>query len=76
MKDGSVYEGQFKDGFYHDQGLFKWPNNDTYDGRWKKGKFEGPGAFKRHDGLNLKGSFKNGYFIDGNNLRNPLMSDK
>lgn len=37
---------------------------------------EGPGLFKRNDGLSLKGSFKNNYFIDGNNLRNPMMSEK
>lgn len=74
MKDGE-YEGQFKDGFYHDNGVLKWANGDIYDGRWKKGRMEGPGVFKRHDGLSLKGSFKNNYFIDGNNLRNPFMSD-
>jgi hypothetical protein len=38
LKDGSVYDGQFKDGFYHDSGVMKWSNGNTYDGRWKKGR--------------------------------------
>ncbi len=75
MKDGAVYQGGFKDGFYHDVGVFKWKNGDVYDGRWKKGRMEGPGVFKRHDGFTLKGSFKNNYFIDINTLRNPFMSE-
>lgn len=75
MKDGSVYEGQFKDGFYHDTGILKWANGDVYDGRWKKGRMEGPGQFRRSNGLNLKGSFKNNYFVDLNTLRNPFMSE-
>lgn len=75
LKDGSVYDGQFKDGFYHDYGILKWENGDVYDGRWKKGRMEGPGNFRRSDGKFLKGSFKNNYFIDGNILRNPFLSD-
>lgn len=75
MKDGSSYEGQFKDGCYHDIGIMKWGNGDVYDGRWKKNRMDGAGSFKRNDGLSLKGSFKNNYFIDGNVLRNPFMPD-
>lgn len=37
---------------------------------------EGGGIFRHHDGFVLKGSFKANYFIDGNFLRNPLMSEK
>lgn len=74
LKDGDVYEGGFKDGFYHDSGILRWKNGDVYDGKWKKGRMDGPGLFKRHDGLTLKGSFKNNYFIDQSNLRNPFLS--
>lgn len=76
MKDGSEYEGQFKDGFYHDSGILKWASGDVYDGRWKKGRMDGPGLFKRANGTSLKGSFKNNYLIDfGNVLRNPFIPD-
>jgi len=77
LKDGTTYEGQFKDGSYHDNGKLLWKNGDNYDGRWKKGRMDGAGVFKRHDGLILKGSFKNNYYIDESNvLRNPYMSEE
>lgn len=53
-----------------------WQNGDSYDGSWKKNRMEGGGVFRHHDGFVLKGSFKANYFIDGNVLRNPQMSEK
>lgn len=76
MKNDCVYEGKFREGYYHGSGKLKFENGDFYEGNWKRGRMEGPGLFKRNDGLSLKGSFKNNYFIDGNNLRNPMMSEK
>jgi len=74
MKNNSSYEGKFREGYYHGSGRLMFGNGDCYDGSWKKGRMDGPGSFKRNDGLCLKGTFKNNYFVDGNNLRNPLMS--
>ena len=75
LNDGSKYDGNFRDGCYHDSGKMVWKNGDCYDGRWKKDRMEGPGIFKRNDGQSLKGSFKNNYYIDGNVLRNPFLPD-
>lgn len=75
MKNGSFYEGKYKEGHYHGMGKLMWENGDVYEGSWRRGRMDGPGAFKRNDGTLLKGSYKNNYFIDGNILRNPLMPD-
>ena len=76
MKNGCLYEGKFKEGYYHGNGKYLWENGDCYEGGWKKSRMDGPGAFKNKDGKILKGSFKNNYFVDGNMLRNPFMNDK
>lgn len=71
-----MYEGKFKEGYYHGNGVLKWENGDVYEGSWKRSRMDGPGLFKRNDGSILKGSFKNNYYIDSDILRNPIMPDK
>ena len=76
MKNNSIYEGKFKEGFYHGNGKLVWENGDFYEGSWKRSRMDGPGLYKRNDGSCLKGSFKNNYYVDGEFLRNPIMPDK
>ena len=71
-----TYEGEFKDGSYHEQGKMVWANGDVYEGNWKKGRMEGGGIFRHHEGFVLKGSFKASHFIEEGLLRNPQMSEK
>ena len=34
-KDGSIYEGEWKDGYRHGQGSLTLPDGDKYVGEWK-----------------------------------------
>ena len=36
-KDGSKYEGEMKDGWYHGNGKFIYPNGVVYEGEFVKG---------------------------------------
>lgn len=71
-----TFEGEFKDGSYHEQGKMVWANGDAYEGNWKKGRMEGGGIFRHHEGFVLKGSFKASHFIEEGLLRNPQMGEK
>lgn len=41
--DGSVYEGEFRNGFEEGYGVRTYSNGDVYDGEWKDGKRNGQG---------------------------------
>ena len=43
QEDGSVYEGEFKDGLFDGQGILTYVNGDRYEGQFSEGKFEGQG---------------------------------
>lgn len=40
-----TYEGKFKKGLPHGQGLYTWATGEVYKGSWKKGKKDGDGKF-------------------------------
>jgi hypothetical protein len=41
LKDGSVYEGWWKEDKYHGRGRLIHPNGDCYEGMWQEGKAQG-----------------------------------
>jgi len=61
--DGTVYEGEFKDGFKHGKGMLVTvveevlgqymlhKHEDVYEGEFKENKFHGNGRMVYHDGL-------------------------
>ena len=59
-KDGSRYEGQFKDGLIHGQGILEFANGDRYEGQWKDGKMHGQGILEFPSGNRYKGQWKDG----------------
>ena len=61
FKDGSSYNGDFKNGKRDGTGTFKWKNGDTYTGEWKDDLMEGEGKFTYKNGDVLEGPFKAGY---------------
>ncbi len=52
-----VYDGNFKDGKYHGQGILEIPNGKEYVGEWKEGKINGYGVFTWPDGTSYKGEW-------------------
>ena len=44
------YEGEFKDGKYHGQGVFTWSDGARYEGEWKDGNRHGQGVYTDDDG--------------------------
>ena len=68
MEDGSHevdypergrYEGEFKDGKPHGQGIMKYANGDVYDGRWAADCKSGKGTMKY-----ANGDVYDGYWMD------------
>ena len=43
FKDGSTYEGEWRDGKMHGRGIYSWPNGDVFEGDWRNGKMHGRG---------------------------------
>ena len=55
-KDGSVFDGIFKDGMKHGQGHYKWEGDETeYIGEWQEDNINGEGHYKWADGRQYKG---------------------
>jgi hypothetical protein len=34
LADGSKYEGDYKEGLKHGQGIYTWKDGSKYDGEW------------------------------------------
>ena len=58
-KDGSRYEGEFKNGKQHGQGEMTYADGGKYVGQWKRGKREGRGFYTWKDGSTYDGEWKN-----------------
>lgn len=58
--DNGKYEGEWKDGKYHGQGIRIFPGGEKYKGEWKKGKHQGRGTYYSSCGKKLVGRFKEG----------------
>ena len=57
--DGSIL-GEFKDGNFHGQGIYTYPDGERYVGEFKNGIQDGQGTFSYPDGRKYVGEFKNG----------------
>ena len=38
LNDVGWYEGEYKDGKYHGQGISRYPDGSKYEGKWKDGE--------------------------------------
>jgi hypothetical protein len=63
--DGSVYAGDFVDGYFHGFGVLKWNDGDVYEGDFVKDHRTGTGIMKWSDGDVYEGEFENGVFMKG-----------
>ena len=60
LSDGSVYEGQFKDGKFDGKGQLDFADQRQYTGEFKNGLFDGNGVLTYADGSKYEGEFKEG----------------
>jgi hypothetical protein len=56
--DGTVYEGECKEGKKEGRGKMMYSDGDVYEGELKEDKFEGRGKFMYSDGSVYKGEWK------------------
>ena len=62
-EDGSIYEGEYKNGKPNGHGsMTSYDNKTIYDGEWKDGKREGIGKLVITDKYNYSGPFEDDYF--------------
>ena len=68
--DGSIYEGEYKDGEKNGHGVYKNASGGFYEGEYKNDKRNGQGVYKWADDSEFKGQFFNdeikgqGQYID------------
>ena len=55
--DGTIYEGEVKNGLYHGKGKFTWADVDVYEGDWVDGKRTGKGTITLPNGVVFEGDF-------------------
>ena len=58
--DGSVYEGEFRDGAGHGKGRAVFSDGSIYDGEMTEGKMTGKGIFLYADGRTYAGMLSDG----------------
>lgn len=58
--DGRVYEGEWRDGQPHGEGLARHPDGTRYRGHWQQGKRHGQGELTTPDGGHYQGEFHQG----------------
>ena len=58
--ENGYYEGEFKDGKKHGQGVYTYPSGDKYVGEWKNGEMHGEGTYTHANGYKEKMIFKDG----------------
>jgi len=62
LSDGSVYNGEFKDGLFNGQGTLTYANGDRYEGQFRDGKFNGHGQLDFAHHRQYVGEFKDGLY--------------
>lgn len=56
-RDGSTYQGQWKEGTKHGTGMYVWPSGANYNGDWQQGCMHGYGTFRAADGSMYQGNW-------------------
>ena len=68
--DGSVYDGEWRDGKRHGQGEYE-DDHSFYDGEWKDDKQHGKGTYEQKDGVTYVGDFVNNRLEGKGTLTKP-----
>ena len=72
MKNGSRYEGEFKDGKFHGKGTYFFFNGSRYEGYWENGEMSGKGTWHYANGMKLKGTFSKAITVQSNALNSSV----
>lgn len=62
LSDGSVYNGEFKNGLFNGEGTLTTAGGDRYEGEFREGKFNGHGEMDFADHRQYIGEFKDGLY--------------
>ena len=57
LNDVGSYEGEYKNGKYHGQGIYSYLDGSMYEGKWKDGEKHGHGTLTWSDGGKYVGEF-------------------
>jgi len=83
LNDVGWYEGEYKDGKYHGQGISSYPDGSKYEGKWKDGEKHGQGTLTSRFEKEYIGEFKEGtlwniteYDKNGNILTKTINGEK
>ncbi len=69
LPDGSVYEGEYKNGMFHGDGKLIWSNGDVYTGEFKDGLKHGKGKDQLAAGSVYEGEYVKGYWAGQGELK-------
>ena len=58
--DGSKYEGEWREGLKHGEGIFTWNDGRSYVGEYKNDKKHGRGTYTWTNGCEYSGQWRNG----------------
>ena len=59
------YKGEWKDGEFHGQGIYTWPDKAKYIGTFKEGLRNGKGFFEIPNGIKFEGEFEDDQYLKG-----------
>ena len=65
---GKSFEGEFRDGNFNGQGVFRSADGDRYEGEVRAGKPHGLGTYTSPSGQTYTGRWTNGCFRDGDRV--------
>ena len=55
---GWRYEGEFREGKRHGQGVMEWRDGTRYEGEWSEGRRHGQGVYTFPDGKRYEGEWR------------------